>query len=160
MTVLDTDTSNDRGLVEATARTTSYMDSLTDTIVGRAKEIAGNERRIEPWHVDEAIQEYAPGHPVSEVIADHVRQGVAASAPLDESWLRSITRSINGVTIISALLAVAFGFLALSGVGGAEGGTTASGFLDIAKIFAGAVVGSTATGVAAEARHGTRVKKA
>jgi hypothetical protein len=55
--------------------------------------------------------------------------------------------SITGVTLVSALLAVAFGIIdyLVGSQAAAQGAQFASGAFDIAKIFAGAVVGSTGT---------------
>jgi hypothetical protein len=131
---------------DAAAQASGYMESLTGKVLERAQALAGPGKTIEPWDLNRAILEYAPGQPIQEIIQHQVEAGVAAASAEPWSWRRSLLRSISGVTIIAAVLAIVFGVLGFVGVGGT------SGFLDISKIFAGAIVGSTATGAAAEVR--------
>ena len=59
------------------------------------------------------------------------------------SWL---VDNITGLMVVSAFLALAFGVLGVLGLK-AEPNAVASGFLDIAKIFAGALVGAAGASV-------------
>jgi hypothetical protein len=52
-------------------------------------------------------------------------------------WRDGLLASINASVVLSATLAIAFGILATVG-----GDKTAASFLDISKIFAGAIVGA------------------
>jgi hypothetical protein len=54
--------------------------------------------------------------------------------------LQRITSSISGITVISAILATIFGGIAALNLAGSE---NVQAFIDIAQVFAGAVVGST-----------------
>lgn len=72
--------------------------------------------------------------------------GVVERAPMRQSsWLRD---NLTGLTVLSAVMALAFGGLGAWGIsaGGTTGAAT-SGFLDIAKLFAGALVGAAGAGV-------------
>jgi hypothetical protein len=91
---------------------------------------------IEPLDVAEAARRYAPGTLLPMKPVEPPPQGF---------WSR-VTESISGITLISALLAFIFGALGLLKPDAAQG------WLDIAKIFAGAVVGSAGASVAAAVR--------
>jgi|GEM_PF-6061624 len=134
---------------DANALAKTYTEALNKTVLERAQQLAGTGR-IDRWGVDKAFHEYASGRPIREIDAIRLTNPEKGDPP-EKSWWDGLLHSINGVTIISAILAVVFGVLALTGVGPAGTGGNASGFLDIAKIFAGAIVGSTAAEV--RSRH-------
>lgn len=110
-----------------------HVELLVEDIVKEAqKEAQKRGGELRPTDISEATKLYAPGAPV--------REG-------EPSWWQRIASSISGVTLISGLLALAFGVI------GAyllhkNGGTSAPGYFDIAKVFAGAVAGSTGVSVA------------
>jgi hypothetical protein len=79
--------------------------------------------------------EYAPGDPY----------------PVNLPWWSRVLESISGVTLLSAILAVAFGFIGLYlTTKGAQG--TATGYFDTMKLFAGAIVGSAGASLTGVAR--------
>jgi len=102
----------------------------------KLSDAANRSGMIEPLDVAEAARRYAPGTllPMQPV-----------GLPPQGFWSR-VTESISGITLISALLAFIFGTLGLLKPNAAQG------WLDIAKIFAGAVVGSAGASVAAAVR--------
>ena len=56
------------------------------------------------------------------------------------SWLRE---NVTGLMMISAVMALAFGYLGAWGLyAGGQSAQATAGFLDIAKLFAGALVGA------------------
>jgi len=73
--------------------------------------------------------------------------------PVGTLWERTKT-SLSGITLVSAVLAIVFGILGIL-VGRAhltDAGTT-SAYFDIAKLFAGAIVGSAGAGALRSARQ-------
>jgi hypothetical protein len=102
--------------------------------IAKAADRAGT---IEPLDIAEAAKRYAPGGVIPE----------SRSAPTYQPFWSRVAESISGITLISALLAITFGALGLLGPT-----PSAQGWLDIAKIFAGAVVGSAGVSVATAAR--------
>ena len=98
-------------------------------IIEEARKVAKESRgedTIQPLDVAEAAKLYAPGRQIS--------------AQKEISFWRRLTDSITGITLISAILAIVFGFLGYFT-------PTQEGWLDIAKIFAGAVVGSAGAAI-------------
>lgn len=95
-------------------------------VLEKALVLAGNKNEVELPDISAAYQEILQGKD---------NKGTSFSGILKES-LRAIISPISGVTIICAVLAVVFGYLGLRQDG------AQNGFLDIAKIFAGAIVGS------------------
>jgi hypothetical protein len=88
-----------------------------------------------------AIKDFEDGHPAP----------LPPASPPPPSWGSRVLESISGVTIISTLLAFAFGILGVLAYTQNIGNKDS--YLDIAKLFAGAIVGSTgATAVAAAKR--------
>ncbi len=63
-----------------------------------------------------------------------------------------ILASLSGMTLVSAALALVFGVIGVIGVLMGHGASAAP-YLDIVKLFAGAVVGSTGAGVALASRR-------
>jgi hypothetical protein len=106
-----------------------YVTDLRKEIVGRAQKIAeereGKNARARAKDVAQACDEIAPDY------------------PREQKWRHTILSSITGITLISAALAIIFGALGLWGGTGNQ-----QAWLDIAQIFAGAVVGSTGAAVA------------
>jgi hypothetical protein len=111
-----------------------HLDSVKVKIIEEAGKIskAPSEGKIEVMAVSDAAKKYAPGGPF-ELQNDSV-------------W-RRIFEPISGLTLVSAVLAVTFGWLGLRATGAMQ-----QGWLDIAKIFAGAIVGSAGAAVASAMR--------
>jgi hypothetical protein len=94
---------------------------------------------IELSQMYRAIEEYAPGRAVAAV---EPRQGV---------WQRLLD-SISPLAMVSAAMAIVFAACGLL-----KGGN--AGYLDIAKIFAGAIVGSTSVSAASVLRSGRSLQQ-
>jgi hypothetical protein len=111
----------------------AHLNSVRTSIEREASVIAeaGGREAVEPRDIAQAALRFAPGD----------KFPVPVPPSRLDAW------GINGVTVVSALLALAFGglgaYLSRNGVN--------SGALDIAKIFAGAIVGSAGASVAATA---------
>lgn len=102
----------------------------------RADAMADSEKRpVEPRDIASAAMLYAPGLLYPD-----------KKTELDIPFFRRTALSITGVTLISGLLAITFGLIGYFAAKGDQ--AIASGAWDIAKIFAGAVVGSTGSTVA------------
>lgn len=119
-----------------------HLFEIREKIVARAKELLvdANYELTKAAALSEAAMEYAPG----KRFPDEERP----------SWRESILSQLSAVTLISALLAIVFGCIAFGISIAAEEGEPVpdvSGYIDLVKIFAGAVVGST--GAAAVASH-------
>ena len=114
----------------------AHLEVIEGRIVNEAQARArdAQHRSIEPSDVSLAAMKYAPGRAFPE----------DRELTLGER----IGMSISGITLISAVLAVLFG--AMGAIQAGEGDATA--WYDIAKIFAGAVVGSTGAAAVASAR--------
>jgi hypothetical protein len=113
-----------------------HMAVIRRDIVDQAEMLAneegsGGSHPIEPRFVAEAAKAYAPGTRLPH--------------PEAHPALRRLVSGVTGITVMSALLAVIFGALALFKVDAQN----TTGFLDIAKLLAGAVVGSTGASVVA-----------
>ncbi|HEU0083084.1 MAG TPA: hypothetical protein VFQ87_09440 [Bradyrhizobium sp.] len=110
-----------------------YIESVRPRIKDRAAELAKQDERSEPTAIDifHAIQDFVPG------------KAVPATAELRQNWF---SRTFSGFTGVAGVMALAFGLLGLGGAYIKGIDATASGnFLEIAKIFAGAMVGGAAT---------------
>lgn len=123
-----------------------HLFEIRGKIVARAKELLLDDdyELTKAAALSEAAKEYAPGKRFPN--EQH------------NSWRESILSQLSAVTLISALLAIMFGGIAFGISIAAEDGDPVpdvSGYIDLVKIFAGAVVGST--GAAAMANH-ARVK--
>jgi hypothetical protein len=115
-----------------------YFRDLTTQIYRQALQVADREGRrdeIQTRDVAQACIDIAPGRPF----------------PVEQTLGQRIGSSITGITVISAILAVIFGIIGFAGLG-RGGEEIVKPFIDIAQIFAGAVVGST--GAAAVASRG------
>lgn len=108
-----------------------HMEIVKNRILERASELAEAEKcAIEPRHISEAAKVFAPGIELP---------------PKKEGWPASITAFFSAIfawspsiTTVSALLAVVFGAIGWR----SPVGTAGANAFDIAKVFAGAIVGS------------------
>jgi hypothetical protein len=107
-----------------------HLESIRKEIIQEAKTLAEEDSSSEvlPKHVAQAAMRFAPGE----------------RFPAEMGFWARIFASISGITIISAILAICFGVLTAIGKGD---------YLDVVKIFAGAVVGSTGASVALAAKR-------
>jgi hypothetical protein len=119
-----------------------YIDPVKPRIRSRASEIAKADDRSEVTAIDvfEALKEFVPGKQIAQSPASASSQG----------WFN---RTFAGFTGIAGIMALAFGVLGLVGIFSANASVSKAteGFLEIAKIFAGAMVGG-AVGAAAVRR--------
>ncbi|MBX7210412.1 MAG: hypothetical protein K1X78_19025 [Verrucomicrobiaceae bacterium] len=115
----------------------AHLEEVRLKIVKRAQEIGEDSVTVEDVAV--AIADVCPiKHRANS------RAGVMRT-----SILLSFFSSLPAIAWVSAALAVAFGVLGVFGKGfGNLSPTETQGWLDIAKIFAGAVVGASGTAVA------------
>jgi hypothetical protein len=120
----------------------NHLNRIRRLIVDEAVRIA-RDRGVQPpqppeeLDVAEAAKRFAPGKKVPE----------------DALWQRT-KNSLSGITMVSALLAVVFGILgALVNYGHLANAGNSTAYFDIAKLFAGAVVGSTGAGAVIGARR-------
>ena len=126
----------------------NHLIIVREKILTRADIIASEAKEdINIIHMADAINEYAPGKQISQL----------SELPLKKGWLEGFFGYVPPVACLSAILAFAFaalGLWALLGSSAVESalGKQSSGFLDIAKIFAGAIVGSATAAVASGAR--------
>lgn len=106
----------------------THLDILRKSIFEEAalRAKASGRDEPEPRDVAQAALSFAPG--------DQLRNPGSVS--------RLSALGITGVTLVSSILAIAFGLLGMYQTR-AGNGQLASGAFDIAKIFAGAIVGST-----------------
>ena len=79
---------------------------------------------------------------------------VCLGQPIEPTALQAVARFIrdNLFLIVAVVLTLSFGWLALNPID-AKVGTSAQSFLDIAKIFAGAIVGGAATSAVVTKRN-------
>lgn len=136
----------------------AHLQSIEGRIRARARDLAKDDgrERVEVMDIAAAAKEYAPGRPVpegragseevmvSEVGIDSIERKSSVQNPL--TFKDRILSSISGITLISAALAILFGLIGYFGI--RTGAESVQGFIDIAQIFAGAVVGSTGAAVA------------
>ena len=121
-----------------------HLFEIREKIVARAKELLldADYELTKAAALSEAAMEYAPG---KRFPSEHTN-----------SWRETILSQLSAVTLISALLAIVFGCIAFGISIAAEEGEPVpdvSGYIDLVKIFAGTVVGSTgAVAVASHAR--------
>jgi len=113
----------------------NHLKRIRKLIVQEAVRIA-KDRGVQPpdppeeLDVAEAAKRFAPGK----------------KFPEDALWQRTKS-SLSGITLVSALLAVVFGILgALVNYGHLANAGSSTAYFDIAKLFAGAIVGSTGAG--------------
>jgi hypothetical protein len=112
------------------------------TEADKIAEREGHGEDVEPGDIATAALLYAPGN-----------QFPAGGDVLNIPFWRRMALSITGVTLVSGLLAIVFGVLGYFEKNG-QNPQLASGAFDIAKIFAGAVVGSTGSSLAAGTKRG------
>ena len=130
----------------------AHLADVRQAILKRAKEIAAREGAsggVGLLHLSEAVSEYAPAKPFP---LEHQK-------PPRWPTLSRLMESITPIILISTALTIvfgAFGLWALSGrIPGAKGPDAINGqsYLDIAKIFAGAIVGSAGAAAVKETRR-------
>ena len=99
------------------------------------------------------------GEPNLQDVAEAYSQHVLGTAALEgQASLRDrVVSSISGITLVSAILAIIFGLLGYFATTG-NADADARGLYDIAKIFAGAVVGSTGAAAAVSGKPARRRK--
>jgi hypothetical protein len=128
-----------------------YLTTVRSRILDRATEIASTSQvpkdhpdrvALELVHLSKAIEDIAPSEPRLTDIGFPGRI-------LD--WLTSFTG-------VAAMLAIAFAVLGLVPSLASKGGDGGKAFLDIAKIFAGAVVGSASAPAIPRGRVSSRNK--
>jgi len=120
-----------------------HLKVIEAKIKEKAKATAEDENHdsVQPADIAAAAMLYAPG-----------KEFPLAKGEADLPFWRRMALSITGVTLVSAALAVAFGVIGY--YIGTKNPSAATGAFDIAKIFAGAVVGSTGASVAATVKRG------
>jgi hypothetical protein len=110
-----------------------YIESVRPRIKDRATELAKQDERSEPTAIDifHAIQEFVPG------------KSLPVTMERTQGWF---SRTFSGFTAVAGIMTLAFGVLGLAGAnsGSPAVATATTGFLEIAKIFAGAMVGGAA----------------
>jgi len=108
-----------------------HLSIVRQNILDEAKRIAKLDNRegpvVEPKDIAEAAKRFAPGTEVP-----------AKETPKQTTW-QTLVEWASSPMFVSALLAIAFGILGVY-----RGG---QGAFDIAKVFAGAIVGSAAVTV-------------
>jgi hypothetical protein len=111
-----------------------HLKRIRKLITEEALRIARDRDAKAPEGLDvaEAAKRFAPG----------------VRFPAEPSFWARTMASLNGVTVVSAVLALLFGIMGvLVGRGYLGAAGTTSGYFDITKLFAGAIVGSTSAGV-------------
>jgi hypothetical protein len=110
-----------------------YIESVRPRIKDRATELAKQDERSEPTAIDifHAIEDFVPG------------KSLPATMERTQNWF---SRTFSGFTAVAGLMTLAFGVLGLAGAYSTSVAVTEAtkGFLEIAKIFAGAMVGGAA----------------
>jgi hypothetical protein len=119
---------------------TEQLATVKERILREAAQKATKENRkvVELNDIASAYSKYVEGAP-----AIPQRSSIQV-IPL---FIERVFSSVSALTIVSAFLAVAFGYL------GYKATTHQEGLYDIAKIFAGAVVGSTGAKAATSLRR-------
>ena len=115
-----------------------HLQSIEETIRKEAGQIAKSDGRdkVEPRDIADAARLFAPG-----------KQFPDRRDEIDIPFRKRMALSITGVTLVSSILALAFG--AIGAVAAYRGSTDfAQGVWDIVKLFAGAIVGSAGASVA------------
>ena len=116
-----------------------HLKVIETNIWKKANDIAKDEERtMEPRDVAQAAASYAPGKELPPTEKRRAR----------DVMYEKLALSISGVTLLSALLALAFGLIAWRAAANNSSSEVAKGAWDIVKIFAGAIVGSAGTTMA------------
>ncbi len=136
---MDDQTATEPRLGEGTSKSLDeHFDNLRKKILDQAANLAEQDERkdkIEPRDVWEAVKLYAPG---DFVFPQKTILRPRSVVDVIFSWTPSITT-------VSALLAITFGVIGWRAGTGA--GTAGASAFDIAKVFAGAIVGSAGVAV-------------
>jgi hypothetical protein len=116
-----------------------HMQKVRERIIRRAEDLTSEGEEVDLPQLTKAVEEFAPGGEFPK----RTQPGFLDYFP--------------PLTILSAILAFAFAALGLWATlssNAAKNNLGGQGFLDIAKIFAGAVVGSTTASMTSLARRG------
>lgn len=139
---------------ESSTRDKRFSDPANDALEERLE-------HLRSWLIDKAVEiaEKTPSEkqPYSAMCvleaARLLPPGVEFRPPqrdIPPSFWSRVLESITGITLISAVLALAFGIL--GSIKAASNASAAAGWLDIAKVFAGAIVGSAGVATSAAIR--------
>jgi hypothetical protein len=128
---------------------TEHLAQIRAAIIARAEELAEEERgedspmkpAIRPIHYLKAIDELAPG-----------REFDPAALKQSGLWHRFLD-SVSPITLIASLLTIVFAAFGLWAVSSDPKGINGAAYLDIAKIFAGAIVGSASVAASSTIRR-------
>jgi hypothetical protein len=130
---------------EASETTTKVIDEQLEKVKGmilaEAKNLAAKESREEV-----GLEDIASAY-LKLVQGTRLYEDKAPRFGVLPLLINRVFSSISGLTIVSAILAIVFGYL------GYRSPANQSGLYDIAKIFAGAVVGSTGATAASNIRR-------
>jgi hypothetical protein len=112
------------------------LNKIKQRILKEAEASAMAEDRVEPELEDlsSAYLKYVPG-------TKAYRERYPSVLSIFGAFTERVFSSVTGLTLVTAILAVVFGWLGFR----SQDTATRTGFLDICKILAGAVVGSTGT---------------
>lgn len=122
-----------------------HLRRVREKIVQKAEDLASDDEQEEVGisHLAKAIEQYAPSHEIPRSELVEARDGFLAHFP--------------PLAVLSSMLAIAFAALGLwATLGSAEvkANLGGQGFLDIAKIFAGAIVGSATATISSSLKRG------
>jgi hypothetical protein len=121
-----------------TAWLSDHLASIEAKIIDEARKLITNGA-TEQMAVAEAARRYAPGDQFPE-----------NRDPKPTPFWSRIAESISGITLVTAVLAIIFGVLGLLDIHGDK--ESAQRWIDVAKIFAGAVVGSAGVSAVSSAK--------
>ena len=114
----------------------AHFRDIRSSIAQLAAELADRDgtkvRPIKMWFITRAAEEFAPG------------TRIQPCPPRPDTLRHRLTDGLNGVTLIGAVLALAFALMALTNPIPSQ----QSSFIDLAKLMVGVVVGSGAGAVA------------
>ena len=120
------------------------LEKIKERILKEASASAAAEDREQPELEDlsSAYLKYVPG-------TKAYRERYPSLLSIFGAFVERVFSSVTGLTLVTAILAIVFGYLGFRAVDT----ETRAGFLDICKILAGAVVGSTGTAAVAARRQ-------
>jgi hypothetical protein len=119
-----------------------HLQDIREKIIKRAESLPTEGEAVDFSHVAQAISEYAPGRELPKVEP--------------EKGLRFFLALFPPFILLSGILTVVFGVLGLVTLGSesVKQSPIGPGFLDIAKIFAGAMVGSASGNITSSLKRG------
>jgi hypothetical protein len=120
------------------------LNKIRERILKEAEASAASEDRDGPELEDiaSAYLKYVPG-------TKAYKERYPSLLSILGAFTERVFSSVTGLTLVTAILAVVFGILGFR----ATDTSTRAGFLDICKILAGAVVGSTGTAAVGATRR-------